>query len=221
LSDTPPNPPQPRRGVMLVLSSPSGAGKSTLTRLLTEDEHRAGRSFHLSVSVTTRSRRPSELDGVHYHFISRARFEAMRDRGELLEWAEVHGNYYGTPREPVEQALERGQDVLFDIDWQGTQQLYATMRSDIVSVFILPPSIAELKARLERRAEDAPDVIARRLANAAVELQHWEEYDYCIVNHDIAEAFASLKGILAAERVRRSRQPGMAEFVNGLLAEIG
>lgn len=211
----------PRRGLMLVLSSPSGAGKSTLTRLLTEEEHRAGRPFHLSVSVTTRSRRASELDGTHYHFISKSRFEAMRDHGELLEWAEVHGNLYGTPREPVEEALSRGQDVLFDIDWQGAQQLYKTMADDVASVFILPPSIAELKSRLERRAEDAPDVIARRLANTPTELEHWAEYDYVIINRDVNEAFASLRAILEAERVRRVRRPGLAAYVAGLLDELG
>ncbi|WP_137392421.1 guanylate kinase [Rhodoligotrophos defluvii] len=205
---------------MLVLSSPSGAGKSTLTRLLTEEEHKAGRPFHLSVSVTTRPRRASELNGVHYHFITRQRFEAMRARGELLEWAEVHGNLYGTPREPVEQALERGQDVLFDIDWQGTLQLYDASRDDVVSVFVLPPSIAELKARLERRAEDASDVIARRLANTPIELAHWTDYDYVIINSDVQAAFDSLKAILAAERVRRTRQPALADFVEGLLGEL-
>ncbi|WP_342644253.1 guanylate kinase [Rhodoligotrophos ferricapiens] len=205
---------------MLVLSSPSGAGKSTLTRLLTEEEHRAGRPFHLSISVTTRAKRPSEVDGVHYHFISRARFESMREHGELLEWAEVHGNLYGTPREPVEQALERGQDVLFDIDWQGTLQLYEAARPDVVAVFVLPPSIAELKARLERRAEDATDVIARRLANTPTELEHWVDYDYVLINRDVAEAFSNLKAILAAERVRRTRQHGLADFVKDLLREL-
>ncbi|WP_144293033.1 guanylate kinase [Rhodoligotrophos appendicifer] len=217
----PAEPPPARRGLMLVLSSPSGAGKSTLTRRLNEEEQSLGRAFHLSVSVTTRARRPSEIDHRDYHFITRPRFESMRERGELLEWAEVHGNFYGTPREPVEQALARGQDVLFDIDWQGTLQLYESMRADVVSVFVLPPSIAELKARLERRAEDAPDIIARRLANSAVELRHWAEYDYVIINRDVADAFDSLKAILNAERVRRQRQPGLEAFVAGLLAELG
>src|SRR3954466_431796 len=153
--------PVPRRGLVLILSSPSGAGKSTLTRSIV-NEHEA----LLSVSVTTRQRRPSEIEGVHYRFIAEDDFLAMRDRGDLLEWAEVHGNYYGTPRRPVEQALARGEDVMFDIDWQGTKQIVEKMRSDVVSVFILPPPMAELKARLERRAEDTPEVIARRLRNA-------------------------------------------------------
>ena len=147
-----------RRGIMLVVSSPSGAGKTTLTRNLLEQEE----NVSLSISVTTRPRRASEIDGVHYHFITKRRFESMRDSDELLEWAEVHGNYYGTPREPVEAALAAGRDMLFDIDWQGTQQLYAKMRSDVVSVFVLPPSASELKARLERRAEDSGAVITRQ-----------------------------------------------------------
>ena len=158
-----------RRGLMLVVSSPSGAGKTTLTRNLLEREE----NVSLSISVTTRTRRPSEIDGVHYHFVSQRRFDVMRDAGDLLEWAQVHGNCYGTPREPVEKALDDGRDVLFDIDWQGTQQLYKAMRADVVSVFVLPPTAEELRSRLERRAEDSDDVIRQRLRNAAAEIPHW------------------------------------------------
>jgi len=205
-----------RRGVLLIVSSPSGAGKTTLTRLLLDQEKKVS----LSISVTTRERRTSEVDGVHYHFVSRRLFERMRDGGELLEWAEVHGNYYGTPREPVEAALAEGRDVLFDIDWQGTQQLYETMRSDVVSVFVLPPTAAELKARLERRAEDSAEIIARRLKNAADEIPHWEEYDYVLVNRDLDESLTRLRGILTAERLKRVRKPDIQEFVDGLLVEL-
>ncbi|MBL8586288.1 MAG: guanylate kinase [Xanthobacteraceae bacterium] len=188
-----------RRGILFVVSSPSGAGKTTLTRTLIEKEN----NLNLSVSVTTRARRPSEIDGVHYRFISMRHFEAMRAGDELLEWAEVHGNCYGTPREPVEQALAAGRDMLFDIDWQGTQQIYQRMRSDVVSVFVLPPSAAELKARLERRAEDSEEIIARRLRNAAQEIPHWTEYDYVLINCDLHESFAQLRAILTAERLKR------------------
>ncbi|QPC45428.1 guanylate kinase [Kaustia mangrovi] len=205
---------------MLVLSSPSGAGKSTLSRLLVDEEKQSGQPFHLSVSVTTREKRPSEVEGVHYQFISRDRFAAMRDRGDLLEWAEVHGNFYGTPRDPVEEALKSGRDVLFDIDWQGTLQLYEQMREDVVSVFILPPSIAELKARLERRAEDSDDVITRRLAGAKAEMEHWSEYDYVVVNTDVEQAFKGVKAILDAERLKRVRRPGLADFVRQLQDDL-
>jgi guanylate kinase len=205
-----------RRGIMLVVSSPSGAGKTTLTRNLLEQEE----NVSLSISVTTRPRRPSEIDGVHYHFITRRRFEGMRDSDDLLEWAEVHGNYYGTPREPVEAALAAGRDMLFDIDWQGTQQLYAKMRDDVVSVFVLPPSAAELKVRLERRAEDAGDVIARRLRNAAEEIPHWNEYDYVLVNRDLDKSFARLRAILTAERLKRVLKPNLTSFVAELLADL-
>jgi len=205
-----------RRGIMLIVSSPSGAGKTTLTRNLLEQEE----NVSLSISVTTRERRASEIDGVHYHFISKRQFEIMRDGGELLEWAEVHGNYYGTPREPVERALEEGRDILFDIDWQGTQQLYERMRSDVVSVFVLPPTAEELKARLERRAEDSPDIIARRLKNAAEEIPHWGEYDYVLVNRDLDKSFARLRGILTAERLKRVQQADIQEFVDKLLADL-
>ena len=205
-----------RRGIMLVVSSPSGAGKTTLTRNLLEQEE----NVSLSVSVTTREKRLSEIDGVHYHFISKRRFESMRDSDELLEYAEVHGNYYGTPREPVEAALSAGRDMLFDIDWQGTQQLYAKMRSDVVSVFVLPPSAEELKHRLERRAEDSGEVITRRLKNAAEEIPHWTEYDYVLVNRDLDKSFARLRAILTAERLKRVLKPNLEGFVAELLADL-
>ena len=205
-----------RRGIMLVVSSPSGAGKTTLTRNLLEQEE----NVSLSVSVTTREKRLSEIDGVHYHFISRRRFEAMRDSDELLEWAEVHSNYYGTPREPVEKALTAGRDMLFDIDWQGTQQLYTKMRADVVSVFVLPPSATELKSRLERRAEDSGETIKRRLRNAAQEIPHWNEYDYVLVNRDLDRSFARLRAILTAERLKRVQKPDIEKFVSGLLSDL-
>jgi guanylate kinase len=205
-----------RRGIMLVVSSPSGAGKTTLTRNLLEQEE----NVSLSISVTTRARRASEIEGVHYRFISPRQFEVMRDSGDLLEWAEVHGNFYGTPREPVEAALKEGHDVLFDIDWQGTQQLYKAMRDDVVSVFVLPPSAEELKSRLERRAEDSADVIARRLRNAAEEIPHWPEYDYVLVNRDLDKSFARLRSILTAERLKRVARPDIEGFVETLLADL-
>ncbi|MBS7545927.1 guanylate kinase [Ancylobacter oerskovii] len=205
-----------RRGLMLVLSSPSGAGKSTLARLLLEKHP----EIHLSVSVTTRERRPSEVEGVHYHFVSRERFERLREADDLLESAEVHGNFYGTPREPVEAALTAGRDVLFDIDYQGTLQLYEKMRSDIVGVFILPPSATELKQRLERRAEDASGVIEKRLKNARTEIAHWTEYDYVLVNQDLDRTFTSLRSILAAERLRRERQIGLTPIIERLDQEL-
>jgi guanylate kinase len=203
-----------RRGLILILSSPSGAGKTTLTRSLVEEQ--AG---VLSVSVTTRPKRPSEIEGKHYHFIDEKKFIAMRDRDELLEWAEVHGNFYGTPREPVEQTLAAGQDMVFDIDYQGTRQVRQKLPDDVVTVFVLPPSFKELKARLERRAEDSPEVIAKRLANARIEMERWVEYDYVIVNEDLGRSFQSLKAIQAAERLKRDRLVGLSDFVEGLLAE--
>jgi len=205
-----------RRGIMLVVSSPSGAGKTTLTRILLAQE----KNISLSISVTTRARRPSEIDGVHYHFISMPEFAAMRDAGGLLEWAEVHGNCYGTPREPVETALAAGHDMLFDIDWQGTRQLYAAMRPDIVSVFVLPPSAAELKSRLERRAEDSVETIARRLRNAIEEIVHWNEYDHVLVNDDLDRSFAALRQILADGRRKSAQRADMNEFVTRLLVEL-
>ncbi len=206
-----------RRGLVFVLSSPSGAGKSTLARLLLAEED----DLTLSISVTTRPRRASEVDGQHYHFIDKAAFMRMRDHGELLESAEVHGNHYGTPREPVEKALGQGQDVLFDIDWQGTEQLSQNEAhaSDLVRVFVLPPNFRELKARLERRAEDSAETIARRLANALSEIGKWMQYDYVIVNEDLGESFPMVRAILKAERLRRERIVGLEGFVEGLLTE--
>jgi guanylate kinase len=210
-----------RRGIMLVLSSPSGAGKTTLTRHLLDQENidDPGK-LELSVSATTRERRPSEIDGVHYHFRTKRQFEAMRDGDELLEWAEVHGNYYGTPREPVEKALNEGRDVLFDIDWQGTRQLLDKMREDVVTVFVLPPSAQELKSRLVRRAEDSNAVIAQRLKNAAEEFLHWNEYDYILVNRDLDKSFARLRAILTAERLKRIKMRNLEQFVAKLLIEL-
>jgi guanylate kinase len=207
----------PRRGLLLILSSPSGAGKSSLARLLLQNDQ----GLVNSVSVTTRPRRHSEVEGVHYHFIDRPRFERMREGGELLEWAEVHGNLYATPLEPVKKALHAGSDVLFDIDWQGTLQIAKAMPDDIVRVFVLPPTMAELKERLIRRAEDDDGTIQRRLANARTEIEHWQDYDYVIVNDDLQESLKMLTAILAAERARRVRQPGLAAFVTSLLAQNG
>lgn len=204
-----------RRGLMLVLSSPSGAGKSTISRTILENDQ----GIELSISVTTRERRPSEIDGVHYHFLTQREFERKRDTDALLEWAEVHGNFYGTPREPVEEAMADGRDMLFDIDWQGAEQLHEKMRAHIVSIFILPPSMAELKKRLKRRAEDSEDVIQRRLANAREEIRHWLDYDYVVVNDDLDRAYTAVRSIIWAERLRRDRRPGLADFVDKLLAE--
>ncbi len=202
--------------MLLIVASPSGAGKSTLSRLLLQDD----RTITMSVSATTRPRRASEVDGVHYHFMSRPHFESMRAGGELLESAEVHGNLYGTPRAPVENALAEGRDVLFDIDYQGTLQLYETMRQHVVSVFILPPSAAALKSRLERRAEDSAEVIRRRLETARTELRHWAEFDHIIVNDDLDGAFATLKSILAAARASRSRNGEAGAFAERMSDEL-
>jgi guanylate kinase len=204
-----------RRGLMLVLSSPSGAGKSTIARNLLESDH----DLRLSVSVTTRPRRGSEIDGVHYRFVSRREFDRLRDSDALLEWAEVHGNCYATPREPVEAAMAEGHDMLFDIDWQGALQLKDKMRADIVSIFILPPSMSELKSRLKRRAEDNEEAIERRLDNARLEIEHWRDYDYVVINRDLDRAFTEVKAIVTAERLRRDRRPGLFDFVSGLLDE--
>jgi guanylate kinase len=204
-----------RRGLMLILSSPSGAGKSTLTRNLSQNEN----NLDLSISVTTRQKRPSEIDGVHYRFIDRAVFDGMRQHNDLLEWAEVHGNGYGTPRKEVEASLASGRDVLFDIDWQGTQQIVKKAREDVVTIFILPPSMAELRSRLVRRAEDSPEVIARRLENARGEIARWEKYDYVIINDDLQAAYEAIRAILTAERLKRSRATGLKAFVDGLLGE--
>jgi guanylate kinase len=205
-----------RRGLMFVVSSPSGAGKTTLTRNLVN----ADRNLDLSISVTTRPKRASEVHGQHYHFITKKEFDRMRRAGELLEFAKVHGNYYGTPRKPVEKALASSRDVLFDIDWQGAKQLYEKMRADVVSVFVLPPTARELKARLERRAEDSGEIINRRLRNAAIEIPHWAEYDYVLINRDLDRSFRDLRHILAAERAKRR---GRAKFVRAtrkLLADL-
>lgn len=205
-----------KRGYILVLSSPSGAGKSTLARQLLQDEGLP--TPKLSVSVTTRQRRPSEIEGTHYHFIDEVSFLQRRDQGALLEWAEVHGNFYGTPREPVERALSQGHIMLFDIDWQGTEQVRAAMPEDTVTVFVLPPSFEELRARIIRRAEDKPDVIEKRLENARDEMTHWRDYDYVITNTDLGEAYEQLRAIYVAETVRRDRQPGLEDFVGGLIS---
>jgi guanylate kinase len=205
-----------RRGLMLVLSSPSGAGKTTLSRrLLAEDK-----GVTLSVSVTTRKMRPGEVDGRDYHFIDRRRFDELVDKDGLLEWAEVFDNYYGTPVAPVMDALVAGHDVLFDIDWQGTQQLSEKARGDVVTVFILPPSIPELERRLHSRAQDDYETIHRRMAKAADEMSHWAEYDYVVINRDLEQAFADVTAILHAERLKRERQPGLSDFVRGLMAKL-
>lgn len=203
-----------RRGLMLVLSSPSGAGKTTLSRMLLEQDS----NIALSISATTRPRRPNERDGVDYYFIDKQRFQAMVAREELLESALVFDNYYGTPRAPVETALSAGQDMLFDIDWQGTQQLVERAPEDLVSVFILPPSTDDLERRLISRAQDSPEVVARRMAKAADEMSHWAEYDYVIVNHEISSSLAQLRAILQAERLKRRRQVGLSDFVRALRA---
>lgn len=197
---------------MFVLSSPSGAGKTTLTRrLLGEDG-----DVEMSVSATTRSPRPGEVDGVDYFFMNTEDFGIMRNRQEFLESAKVFDNYYGTPQKPVEDALASGKDVLFDIDWQGAQQLAQKAREDMVSVFILPPSTAELEKRLIKRAQDPAEVVARRMAKASEEMSHWAEYDYVIVNDDVDQAYAELKAILKAERLRRERRSGLLDFVDSL-----
>ena len=205
-----------RRGLLLVMSSPSGAGKTTLSRrLLAADGH-----IEMSVSVTTRTPRPGEIDGKDYHFIGAREFAGLRDRGELLEYAEVFGNFYGTPKRPVTAALQAGRDVLFDIDWQGTQQLAQAMEDDLVRVFILPPSAEELRERLIRRAQDSAMTVAKRMAKAADEISHWPEYDYVIVNEDVDTAGAQIDAILAAERLRRRRRVGLTQFVRGLTKEL-
>jgi guanylate kinase len=200
---------------MLVLSSPSGAGKTTLSRMLLK----ADRNVELSVSVTTRPQRRGETEGHDYHFISPSRFEEMVKAGELLEWADVFGYRYGTPRRPVEKALRAGRDVLFDIDWQGTQQLREKARGDMASIFVLPPSMPELERRLRSRALDDERVIKGRMAKAGDELSHWPEYDYVVLNDDIDRAFAEVRVILSAERLKRERQIGLSALVRGLLAQ--
>jgi guanylate kinase len=201
-----------RRGLMLVLSSPSGAGKTTLSRLLLESD----KDITLSVSATTRSMRANEVEARDYFFITPDEFESWVRQDAFLEYAEVFDNRYGTPKGPVEDALVSGRDVLFDIDWQGTQQLKERAREDLVSIFILPPSHAELERRLNERALDSHDVVAKRMAKAASEISHWPEYDYVVVNRDITRAMAQVKAILEAERARRTRLIGVGEFVAAL-----
>ena len=201
-----------RRGVLFVLSSPSGAGKSTVARMLLADEP----DLEMSVSATTRPMRPGEVDGRDYHFVDLERFREMVAAGEFLEWAHVFGHRYGTPRAPVDAILSSGRDVLFDIDWQGAQQLYQLAGGDVVRVFILPPSMTELRHRLERRATDSADVIDARMNRAANEVSHWDGYDYVLVNDDVQRCFGAVKTILAAERLRRSRQTGMIGIIRRL-----
>jgi guanylate kinase len=204
-----------RRGLMLVLSSPSGAGKSTIARALLERDP----DIAMSVSCTTRPPRPGEVDGTDYHFVSVEKFQAMVAGGQFLEHARVFDNFYGTPRQPVEAALASGRDVLFDIDWQGTQQLGQNARSDLVTVFILPPSVEELERRLRGRAQDSDEVVRKRMAKAGDEMSHWFEYDYILLNTEVERSFARVQSILDAERLKRDRQVGMATFVNRLRGE--
>jgi guanylate kinase len=206
----------PRRGVMLVIASPSGAGKSSISRTLFDQDP----NIKLSVSVTTRTRRSDEIEGKHYHFIDVPTFERMKHDGELLEWAEVHGNYYATPRARVEERLAAGNDILLDIDYQGTLQLYEKCRPDMVTVFILPPSIKELKSRLERRAQDSKETIEKRLLNARTEMQHYTEYDYVIVNEDLEQSCSRVRTILAAARLQRPRVMQLDKFVKDLQDQI-
>ena len=210
------NPKIERRGLLLVLSSPSGAGKTSLARALLD----ADDGISLSVSVTTRKPRPGEIDGIDYWFVDEPKFKDMVAAGQLLEWATVFDNYYGTPRAPIDQAIAEGRDVLFDIDWQGTQQLSERMAGDLVRVFVLPPSGGALEQRLRRRAQDPDEVVAKRMAEASSEISHWAEYDYVIVNADLAESSAALKSILAAERLRRDRMTGLSTFVRTLQAAL-
>ncbi|GAB4356753.1 MAG: guanylate kinase [Kiloniellaceae bacterium] len=204
-----------RRGLMLVLSSPSGAGKTTISRRLLDTDG----NLSLSISATTRPPRPGEVEGKDYYFVDQARFDAMVADGELLEFARVFGNNYGTPRKPVEQALEAGRDVLFDIDWQGTQQVREAARDDLVSVFILPPSTDELERRLYARAQDSEEVVRGRMAKAADEMSHWAEYDYIIINDDLEKSVQQVEAILTAERLKRERRIGLSAFVRGLLSD--
>lgn len=201
-----------RRGILLVLSSPSGAGKTTITRALVARD----RTLKMSVSVTTRARRPREVEGRHYYFVTRDAFDSLVAKGELLEHAVVFGNCYGTPRRPVMRALDAGTDIISDVDWQGTQQLAANVRDDLVSVFILPPSMAALRRRLQTRAQDSRQVVAARMAKSSDEMSHWAEYDYVVVNRELEQSVHDVRAILEAERKRRERQIGLADFVNRL-----
>ncbi len=202
-----------RRGLLFILSSPSGAGKTTLSRKLLA----ADPSIELSVSATTRPPRPGEVDAVDYHFVSNAEFDRMVEEDDFYEWAEVFGNRYGTPKGAIRNALKEGRDFLFDIDWQGTQQLYQKDQQDVVSVFILPPSLDELRRRLESRAQDSGDVIDARMERARAEISHWAEYDYVVINDDVNECFDRVREILDAERMRRTRQTGLIPFVRELM----
>jgi guanylate kinase len=203
-----------RRGFLLVLSSPSGAGKTTIRRRLVELDP----TLSLSVSVTTRPARPGEIDGHHYRFIDKARYDAMVAAGELLEHATVFDHSYGTPRQPIEDRIAAGRDIVTDIDWQGTQQLSEKLRDDLVTVFVLPPTMAALEARLRTRAQDSPEIVAARMAKSAAEMSHWPEYDYVIVNRDVEDSVAEVQAIVIAERLKRTRQIGLADFVNLLRA---
>lgn len=204
-----------RRGIMLVLSSPSGAGKTTIASRLLKDP-----GVEISISHTTRIRRKGEKDGKNYHFVDRETFTRMRDQDAFLEWAVVFDNYYGTTRKPVEEALAAGRDVLFDVDWQGARKLRESAQDDVVAVFILPPSAAALEERLRARAEDSEDVVVRRMRGASNEIQHWDEYDYVVVNDDIEQSVTAVRAILAAERLRRTRLTGLKGFIQNLLAEL-
>jgi guanylate kinase len=204
-----------RRGLMLVLSSPSGAGKTSIARALLESDSKIA----MSVSATTRPPRPGEVDGKDYHFVATSQFQDMVSQGQFLEHARVFDNFYGTPKAPVEREMGAGRDVLFDIDWQGTQQLAQNARLDLVSVFVLPPSVGELERRLRGRAQDPEEVVKKRMSKAADEMSHWPEYDYVIVNRELEESIAEIRAILAAERLKRSRQIGLADFVNRLRGE--
>jgi guanylate kinase len=202
-----------RRGLLIVLSSPSGAGKSTLSRMLMD----ADPEIRMSVSATTRPKRPGEEEGVHYQFVDDAKYDNMIDAGDFVEWAPVFGYRYGTPKTPVKDALRDGRDILFDIDWQGTQQLHAAMGEDLVRIFLLPPSMAELEHRLHTRGTDSDNVIADRMARAESEISHWAEYDYVLVNADMDECLADVRKIVAAERLKRARQVGLVTFVRDLV----
>ena len=206
-------PTRQRRGLLIVLSSPSGAGKSTIARMLLE----ADDEVTISVSATTRPKRPGETDDVDYHFVDDDGFDAMIDDGEFVEWAPVFGYRYGTPKAPVKQALRQGRDILFDIDWQGTQQLQAAMGEDLVSIFILPPSMEELERRLRSRGTDSDEVIADRMSRAAGEISHWPEYEYVLVNRDTEQCLAQVRAIVAAERLKRTRRIGLVTFVRDLI----